>query len=311
MTDIVEYVAPLVGFAITVAPIYLFPAIGEIFSERAGIMNVGVEGYMLAGAFAGYLAAYYSGNPVVGILCSLLAGGLVSLIHGALCVTLGASQVVSGISINIFALGITGFWFRILVGERGHPWVINTFEPINVPFLSSIPVVGPILFSQNVLVYVGIALSILFTVIIKKTTFGLRLRATGEDPLAAETSGINVSAIRYIAVFAAGALSGIGGAYLSLAYMSYFVEGITGGVGFIALAIVIVSRWNPLTAVGVSLVFALTDSLQLKLQLGGMQNLYPFLKMIPYVLTMVILIVGLRKRSHIPKALNVPYAKKR
>ena len=252
--------------ALRMATPLIFAALGGIFSERSGVVNIALEGMMLTGAFTAMFVTYHTGMPWVGVLGAMLAGGLIGLIHAIFCVRYRANQVVTGTAINIFAGGLTVFLLRFFFGTAGTSPSVTTIPDITLPVLSSIPWIDRILGRQNPLVYLALVAVVVVHIVIYKTPWGLRLRAVGEHPRAADTVGVNVFKMRYISVVISGALAGLGGTYLSIAHLSRFSEGMTAGRGFIALAAVIFGKWTPLGALGACLFFGYADALQMRLQ---------------------------------------------
>jgi ABC-type uncharacterized transport system permease subunit len=285
----------------------VIPSLGEAVSERSGVYNVGVEGYMLMGAISSYLVVISTGNLWLGIIAGMLAGMALSLVHAYLSVTLKANQIISGIAIWLFSMGFSSFLFR----TAGITEALKGFTAIHIPVLSELPIAGAILFSQNVLFYIALFLVVAFAIIMFRTPFGLIVRATGENPLAVDMAGYNVFKIRYISVLICGAMSGFGGAYLPLAVLNRFTENITAGRGFIALCIVIFGGWSPWPILGGSLLFAFVDALQMQMQAAGVAVPFPLLLMSPYVITIIILVgvVGVIRKVAMPKKLAIPYTK--
>ena len=298
--------APVLAATIRMATPLIFTAMGGIFSERSGIINIGLEGMMLTGAFMGMLVTFFTGNPWVGLVGALLSGGVVGLIHAVAAIRYKVDQVVSGTAINIFAGGLTVFLLRLFFNVSGTSPAVNRIPTITIPGLVSIPWLGPVLGRQNAMVYIAIALVFLGHFVIFKTVWGLRLRAVGEHPKAADTVGVNVFKMRYSAVIISGILAGLGGAYLSTAHLSRFGDGMTAGRGFIALAAMIFGKWNPIGAMGASLFFGYADALQMRLQEVGIPS--QFVAMLPYILTMVAL-AGFIGRATPPKNIGKPYTK--
>ena len=285
----------------------LVPSLGEAVSERSGVLNIGIEGYMLMGAVSSYLVAVTTGDPWLGILVGMLAGMALSLVHAYLSITLRSSQIVSGIAIWLFSMGFSTFIFRTV----GIDASIDGFPSIYVPVLGDIPIVGPILFQQNGLFYISLLLLLVFTIIIFRTPFGIAVRAVGENPLAADMGGYSVSLIRYASVLICGAMAGLGGAYLPLAILHRFSENMTAGRGFIALCIVIFGGWSPWPMLGGSLLFAGADAVQMRMQAAGLPFPAPLLSMLPYVVTIVVLVgvVGVIRKITPPRKLAIPYIK--
>ena len=241
----------------------IFAASGEMVAERAGILNIGLEGMMLVGAFAGYWATLVTGNPWLGVLAGLGEGLLLAALMAVLSVQLRSDQIVVGVGLNILALGVTNFAFRQFLG--GNQALIRRFSPLSLPVLSNIPVVGDALFRQIPLVDLAFVAALLAWFVLYRTRLGLSLRAAGELPAAADTAGSSVSALRWVGTLVAGALAGVGGSFLSIS-LGIFVQGMTGGRGFLAIAAVIFGRWRPLGTVLACLLFGGVDALQLSLQ---------------------------------------------
>ena len=284
----------------------LLAALGEVFAERSGVLNIGVEGMMLIGALAGVLGSKFTGSPWAGLLLGMIAGILMSLIHAYVTITLRADQIVSGVAINILALGLSTFIFRGVFGITILPVTVKSFKPIKVPGLSEIPILGPVVFQQSALVYIALILVPLTWFILMKTPVGLKIRTVGEHPKAADTVGNSVTRIRYLCTAIGGLLAGVGGCFLSIGQLNFFADNMTAGRGFIALAAVIFGRWNPFGVLGASIIFGTADAIALRLQARGFDVPYEFLFMLPYVLT-IIALAGLVGKTEYPKALGLPY----
>lgn len=281
-----------------------FAALGGLWSERSGVLNIGLEGMLLAGAFASSAVAFFTGNVWLGIFSSLVAGGLVGLLHAYLCVTLRVDQLVSGLAINLTSAGLTSFWSRVLFNS-GQAQQLPSIQAISIPQLQNIPILG-ILFNQDPLIYFLFLLVPLSTYVLFRTSLGLSLRAVGEYPRAADTAGVFVKRVRYIAVILSGCLAGLGGAYLALVHVKFFVEDMSAGKGFIALAALIFGRWHPLSTALACLLFGATEALQLRIQAFNLNIPYQFLVMLPYVIALLALL-GLAGKSTPPAALGIPY----
>jgi ABC-type uncharacterized transport system permease subunit len=274
----------------------IFASLGGIFSERAGIINIALEGMMLTGAFSGVFVTYVVGNPWVGVFVAILAGGLLGLIHGILTIKFAGDQIVSGTGINIFALGFTAYMSQIVWGSRGASQSVQGLGTVTIPLLADVPFVGDVVGKQTPLVYIALIAVIASYLILFKTPSGLRLRAVGEHPGAADTTGIKVYRTKYLCVIASGMLAGLGGVFLSLGQLSLFVNGMTGGRGFIALAAMILGGWSPFGALGASLFFGFADALQIRLQsVGALPS--QIVLTLPYILTIIVLAVFARRRS--------------
>ena len=262
----------------------LFATIGGVISERAGVINLGMEGLMLVGALVAFVVMLKTGSYFYAVSAAAISSGVVSMIHGVVCLMLRASQIASGLALTFFGTGLSGLFGDKLMGE--------TVEPLNripLPGLSSIPILGPALFNQDVLVYfsllcVGLSWWMLF-----KTRLGLNIRSIGEAPEVCDSLGISVLNYRFFAVVGGGMLIGIGGAYFPLALTPFWVDGITAGRGWIAVALVIFAFWDPLKALGGAYLFGVALALELRLQILGIDISPYFLKMLPYVLTILVL----------------------
>ena len=282
-------------------------ALGGVVSERSGVVNIGLEGMMLMSAFTGYVAAFETHNLWIGVLAGVLTGMVISALHAALSISLMVDQIVSGFVINILALGITGVFFKGFLQEASvvGPGVLPT---LSIPFLSQIPIIGPILFVHQPLTYAMLIAIVAVQFLLFRTVWGLRSRAVGEHPLAADTVGVNVYLIRYGNVILSGGLAGLGGAYFSLQQIGQFLPNITGGRGFIALAAMIFGKWKPLGAFYACLLFAGAEALSGRIQLTGIHIPFQFLGMLPYILT-IIVVAGAMGRAVAPAADGKPYRK--
>ncbi|MCC7352209.1 MAG: ABC transporter permease [Anaerolineae bacterium] len=303
------------AWAATGTPI-LFATLGEIYAERAGVLNLGVEGMMLMGAMTGFGVAHATGNPWAGVLAAMLAAGSLSLLHAFVVISLRADQVVSGLALTFVGTGLSAVLGAPLVEIRQ---AIARIPNLDIPLLDRIPVLGPVLFQQNVVVYIGFILVPLFWFLLQRTRPGLHLRTVGEHPAAADALGINVYAVRYFYVFVGGLLAGLAGASLSLAITPGWIEGMTAGQGWIAVGLVIFAGWNPLRAAFGSYLFGAIRRLPLDLQgipslpLFRNPNLGYFMNMLPYAFTIIVLVIGsraaLRKRLGAPASLGVAYVR--
>ncbi|MEM2107885.1 MAG: ABC transporter permease, partial [Candidatus Bathyarchaeia archaeon] len=279
---------------------------GGIFSERVGVVNIALEGMMLSGAFSGVLATYGTSNPWIGVVVSILVGGLLGLLHALLTVKFAGNQIVSGTGINIFALGFTAYMSQVVWGSRGASPNVQGLEAVSIPLLKDLPIAGEIIGNQTPLVYVALIVVVISYIILSKTLLGLRIKAVGEHPAAADTAGINVYRTKYLCVILSGMLAGLGGAFLSLGHLSLFALGMSGGRGFIALAAMILGGWTPFGALGASLFFGFADALQMRLQSIGVLPSQIILT-VPYILTIVVLAGFVRKR--VPPSDYKPYTK--
>jgi simple sugar transport system permease protein len=285
-----------------------FAAIGGIFNERAGVVNIGLEGMMLAGAFFGIYAAAETGSWVLGILGAMVAGAMFGLIHAFFTITMRADQIVIGFAINFLALGLTGYLFRSIYGPEGTPSDVPRIPNVTLPeFIRDIPFLGAAIGNLSVMTWLILVIVVVAWAVIFKTPFGLRLRSVGEHPRAAETVGISVYKIRYGAVILSGILASLGGAYISFGFGGSFNENMSGGRGFIALAAVILGKWHPVGAFGACLLFGFASGLAQRLQ-GEADISANLLSTLPYVLVLIAL-VGVIGRSRPPAAVGRPYVK--
>ncbi|ASM75241.1 MULTISPECIES: ABC transporter permease [Roseobacteraceae] len=286
----------------------LLAALGELFAERSGVLNIGIEGVMLLGALAAYLATWVFGSPWIGVLAGMASGLASGLFLGFMYVTVQASHVVVGIIFNIFALGLASYVYRLALSGVSGVQTVTMFTAAKVPYLSDIPILGQVLFSHTLPLYLTVLMVFVAAFTLYRTAFGLNLRAVGENPRAADTAGINVTRYRYGAVIISTVASGAAGAYLVLANVGQFRETIISGQGFIALAIVIFGRWNPWLAALAALVFGAADALQLTLQLMNTGVPPQLLLALPYLLT-IIAMSGLIGKANQPDAFMQPYRK--
>lgn len=304
----------ILAASIAAGTVLIYGTIGEIFTERAGILNLGVEGIMIVGAVSAFATAYHSGSAWAGVAVAILVGGLLGLVHAVLTISLRAEQVVTGLAITLAGLGLASFLGEKL-GPDGGPLVGligPKFRDVAIPGLSSIPVVGPTMFTQDYLVYLMYALVAFSAFFLYKTRPGLHLRAVGESPQTADAMGVSVFGTRYLYTAIGGMLMGLAGAYLSLSYTPGWTENLTAGAGWIVIALVIFATWDPLRAVLGALLFGGINAVQLQLQAVGTTIPASLLNMLPYILTVVVLVLvtwreGLGKRIGAPAALGLPY----
>jgi ABC-type uncharacterized transport system permease subunit len=288
----------------------LFATLGEIITEKVGNLNLGVEGMMLMGAVAGFYVGLRTQSPVLALLAAMLSGAAGALIYAILTVSLRANQVVTGLTLTIFGTGFAGFMGQSLVGEIVPDTLKMFFKPFTLPLLGQIPFVGEIFFQQDVFVYLGYLTAVLLGVYMYKTRIGLNLRAIGENPAAADAASVNVTLYKYMHILLGGALCGLGGAYLSLVYVPAWQENITAGRGWIAVALVIFSAWNPYKAIVGSYLFGGLDIIGFRIQGTGFPVSQYFLDMLPYLVTMLVLTIVSMKKSKEkspPQGLGIPY----
>lgn len=283
----------------------LLAAIGGIYNERAGLSNIGMEGIMLFGSLVGFMVSHATGNIWLGILAAILTGIILGLLMGFFEINLMVNQVVFGIALNLSGLGATSFIYRIAYGIGQSPR-INPLPSLAIPYLSKIPVLGPLFFNQTIVAYLTYLIVLLTAIIFTKTSLGLGIIASGENPEAAETKGIDVIKTRYTVIVISGALCALGGAFLSTNSTGIFVSNMTAGRGYIALAILVIGRWNPFGVFAAALLFGAADALQLRTQLLNVSIPYQFLVMLPYLLCIIVMML-FSKSSSAPAALGETY----
>ncbi|MEL6319836.1 MAG: ABC transporter permease [Cyanobacteria bacterium J06626_14] len=293
----------------------LLAVLGEIITQLSGVMNLGLEGVMITGGLAGFASTYYLEQATgltelsawVGLLAGIAAGLLMGVLMAVLSITCRTDQVVAGITIVLLGQSLTTYLYRALP-NLGSARITGLAER-PIPVLSQIPVVGDILFNHNPVVYLCVGAVLLCWALLFRTNWGLRIRATGENPSAVDTSGLDVIRLRYVCTLVGSALAGLGGAVLTVVQLNLFIEGVTAGRGWIAIALVFFSRWNPFLALGGALLFGIADALQFRIQaLGSEEVPYEFLLMLPYVLTLIVLLWS-SARDQTPATLGVPYVK--
>ena len=307
--DVFDHILQAGFFAamIRVAAPLACATIGEMFSERAGVLNLGIEGIMLLGAMSGFTAAYFSGSLWLGMAAAAACGIVFGALMGLLTVTLGLSQHVSGLGVTMLCSGISFYCYRLIFGQPSQPPNVQPFESVALPGFAAIPFLGTVLFDHVVLVYLVFALVPLAAWCLYRTPWGLALRTVGENPHAAASSGVSVVWMRYQALMISGALFGIGGAYFSLAQFNAFTFGVISGRGWVCIALVVLGRWDPWRCALAALLFGAVDALQLRLQSSGAIDLpYQLFLMLPFLLTVVAMAL-LSRNARAPAALLLPY----
>lgn len=288
----------------------LYATLGEIMTEKAGNLNLGVEGMMLMGAVVGFQVGYMSNSPLLALIFAALAGALGALIYAFLTVSLRANQVVSGLALTIFGTGFAGFLGKQLIGLKMSDQFSAQFSDIKIPGLSSIPGIGEVFFNQDILVYLGYLTAIILGLYLFYTRKGLNLRAVGENPAAADAASVRITSYKYMHILLGGALCGIGGAYLSIVQVPVWQENITAGRGWIAVALVIFAAWNPYKAIFGAYLFGGLDIIGFRLQGTSIAISQYLFDMIPYLMTIIILVIVSFKKDRTnapPKALGQPY----
>ena len=284
----------------------VFAAVGGVLSERSGVYNIGLEGMMLAGAFGAAVGAFFFDSALMGLVVGATTGMLAALILAVLGVSLGVNQIVTGIAINLLTVGLTSFLSRVVFGAQANTLELDGFRPLAIPGLVAIPVLGSVLFGQDALVYLMYVIVVAMYWMMFKTPWGLAIRAVGENPRAADTAGISVVGVRYACVLGSGALAGMGGCFLVLSQVFLFSENMSAGKGFIALAAVILGRWNPVGALLACVLFGFFDALQLRLQFMNPETPYQIFVMLPYLVS-ILALVGLVGKPTPPAAAGLPY----
>ena len=296
----------IIAATIRIATPLMFAAMGGLISERAGTFAVGIEGMMLAGAFGGAIIVLTTASPLLGLFIAALSGALMAAVVALATAKYRADQMVTGLAVNILALGLTSFLLRALFGGRAPVIRLPNIGAWHVPVLSDIPVIGPILFQQPPLVYLALLLAIAVYLFLERTRSGLMLRAVGENPEAAFAVGTNPILVRMAAVITGGAFAGLGGAVLSLQEVGTFTDGMTSGRGFIALAAIIVGRWTPFGALLGCLLFGVVAALELRVQGWGLPVSSYVIQMFPYIVALMLL-AGIGRTSRMPAAIGVPF----
>jgi ABC-type uncharacterized transport system permease subunit len=285
-----------------------FAALGEVVSERGGVINLGTEGVMLVGAISAFSASFFMHSNLAAVLLGAFAGALLGLLMAFISISLKQDQILSGLGIYFLGLGLSGFLYEALFSGIGSTIRIEGLAKLPIPLLSKIPVLGDSLFSQDIVEYLSFVTLIVVILVISRTTFGLNLRAVGENPSAADTLGVSVAKVKYIAVIAGATLAGIGGAYLAISSHAFQAENITAGRGFIAVAMVYFGKWKPARAFFGTFLFGAAYLLGAFFQVVGSVIPYYFLLMVPYVMTLIILIL-IARGARQPSALGIPYTR--
>ncbi|HWQ46718.1 MAG TPA: ABC transporter permease [Longilinea sp.] len=301
--DATTFIVGLLAATLRVATPLIYGTLGELFSERSGILNLGIEGTMFFGSFVGFAVAYQTDSLWLGILAALIGGALAGLLMGVFSVSLGLNQHVSGLGITLLFTGLSLFLFRIIFGESQVQPSVDTFN--RLPLFGNIPVLGEI-FNQNILTYIGILLIPVVWWVLYRTNFGLNMRAVGENPEAADAAGLNVFRTRYVALAIGGALMAVGGAFLSLGDIGSFIFGIINGRGWVCIALIIFANWQPIGVLWGALLFGGVSALQLRLQTTGLNLPYEAFLSLPYVVTIIALAIAGRNATG-PAAVLKPY----
>lgn len=306
----IEILIKTLAVGVTLTTPILLVALGELISERSGVLNLGIEGGMLVGAFLGFVVAHSTGNYYLATLVGMLGGAMISLIHAFASITLSVDQIVSGIGLNIVSLGATSFFLRKIywAGASATLPTVRVIPELNLPLLENIPVLGPILLEHNLFTYLAFALVPVIYFLMFRTNYGLIIRAVGENPEAAATAGINVRTVRYLSVTAGGLMAGLGGVALALGESGCFNDNMTAGRGFIAVAVVIFGNWRAVKVMLGALIFGIINSVQFTLQALQSPIPYQFLLMLPYISCILALIFATHG-ALVPGALCKPFRK--
>jgi general nucleoside transport system permease protein len=299
-------IASLIVSSIRSASPVIIASVGEIHAEKAGVMNLGVEGMMMFGAFASFAGVHATGSISLGILCGIIGGGLLALLHSILVISLGVDHIISGISIGVLGTSLADFFGRPFIGKQ-----IDNLQPLNIEYLTDIPYIGKIVFGHNPLVYLFVVLIFGSWFVFQYLRIGSSIVAVGDNPKAADAAGIQVIRLRYVSVVYGGMLAGLAGAYMTLNYSTTFVSNITSGRGWIAIALVIFASWRPLRATLGGLLFGSIEALQFHLSLMKIKVPYHFMMMMPYLITIIVLVLYgrkmLDKKPTTPKSLGITY----
>jgi simple sugar transport system permease protein len=301
-------IATFLAAALRMATPLILSALGEVFAERSGVLNLAVEGLMLMGAFTAYWVADQSKSAWLALGAAAGAGILLGIALGVIYVTFRFDQIVAGLAANIALIGFSAFLFRLIYGSRPFTLKVKGFAAAPIPYLSSIPFLGDVLFKQNAMVYGALLLVPLAAFILYKTHFGLKVRAAGENPEAPDNVGVSVPGLRYICLMIGGMMACVGGAFLTLGHINLFVEEMTAGRGWIAIACVVFGRWDPYRALGGALLFGAMDALQLRFQAAGVALPFQILSMLPYVAT-ILALMSVSRSAKLPAALCIPYVR--
>lgn len=297
------FTASVFASMIRLATPYLFASLGETLSQRSGVLNLGLDGMMLMGAFFAFYTVFLTENLILGLFAGILVGGLMGLAMGFISVTLKAEQGISGIGIFLFGLGMSELLFQQWIGT---PRTVSGFPDVYIPILSDIPIIGEIFFQHHILVYVAFALVPIMTFVLNRTNFGLMVKAVGQNPQAADAMGVSVTRIRYTTLIIAGMLGGLAGASLSIAQLNVFQQNLTAGQGFIAVALVYFGGWRPTQVMLGALLFSFVNALQLQINVIGVGIPTEFAVMAPYLITLIALIFASTRRDK-PDALTKPF----
>ncbi len=305
-----DFIISLLSGTLRTSTPILLAALGQVYTQKSGILDLSVEGTMIVSCLAAFAAAFFSQSLLIGLLAAVLTGILYSSLMAFLCITVRANQVIAGTALTMLGTGLASFMYRVIFGIRELPPIIQSFKPIHFGPLGNIPVIGPILFSHNITIYLALILVFVTWFVMNRTVFGLQVHAVGEYPRAADSKGIRVRTIRYASVMLGGLYSGLAGASMSLGFMNTYTDHMIAGRGFIAIAVVVFARWHPVKALGAALLFGGANTLQMRMQSIGMDIPNQLLQALPYILTVVVLL-GVSKHVNFPSAFGTPYSREK
>ena len=306
MTAAILLIENILAACIRMAAPLTIAGLGEALSERAGILNLGLEAIMLCGAFASFITTFFTNSLALGISAGILAGAVIAMIHAALCIRFRANQTIVGLALNFFALGLTGFLFLLSFGRSSVLPQCSTVQSIPLPLLSRIPFLGTVLFSHHIFVYLAMVLIFVFLFLYRKTEWGVMITAVGEHPRAADTAGLNVYRVRYAACLANGILGGLAGSYFTLAQLGFFMEDITRGKGYMAIVAVILGRREPVRIFFSALIIGFADAIQFQFQTMNIPIPSQAFSILPYIAAVFVLLFSAGKNAD-PVVLGVPY----
>lgn len=299
-----NYISGWLQASVRLAASLMLTSIGAVYTERVGVVNIGMEGMMLAGALASVAASFFTGNIVIAAICAMAVGGLLGVLHAYITVSRRASQLISGAAINFLALGATNVGYaRLFPTERAR---VATYPVLSPPELRGVPFFGQVIFAQPVIVWIALILPLVSAWVLYRTSWGLNIRAVGEHPHAVASVGLSVNRLKYSGVILSGVFAGLGGSALAMTDLGYFAPAMTGGRAFVVLAALIVGKWNPIAVAAACMLFGAADALQLRIQTFGAVIPYQFPLMVPYLLTIAAL-AGLVGRTAAPKTIGKPY----
>ena len=305
-SEVIALISVYLIASVRMATPLILAGLGEAISEKAGIINIGVEGIMLSGAFFSFIVSFFTGNLLFGLLAGIAGGIMVSMIHAVLSIHCQANQTIVGLALNFMVLGLTSFLFLMVFGQATTIPSCAVLSEVKIPLLWRIPMIGEALFNQNLFVYIALISLVLTAIFFYKTEWGVNLVAVGEHPQAANSAGLNVVAVRYLACFVNGVLGGLGGASITLGQLGFFMENVTSGRGYIALVVVILGRRNPFGIFAAAMVIGFSQALQFNLQTLGIPIPSQVFSMFPYVVAVIVLCLSIGKSSD-PAALGIPY----